>query len=159
MGQLGDNDIPSVSDPESLSRLLQQLGYDVSKPVQLDAAGLGVAAPSQHLVKDVRRLGVHVDAPGHLPIEVYYCQITSHTVKVRKAMAAAFKDKPAAGQLLILTTSTFEQLDFLLVEKTAAGGNVTVNYQQFSVERRRPTRVQIRAVDRLAVQTQKTLGQ
>lgn len=159
MGQITDNDIASVSDPESLGGLLQKLGYDVSQPVQFDATGLGMAAPSQHLVKDVRRLAVHVDAPGHLPIEVYYCQITKHTIEVRKALTAAFKDKPAAGQLLILTTSTFEQLDFLLVEKSAAAGKVTVTYQEFLVQRRRPARVKWRAVARLAVETQSPLGQ
>ncbi len=165
MAQVIEACIASVCDGESLRRLLEQLGYDVSKPLQLDAAGLGVAGPAQHLVKDVRRVAVFVDAPGRLPVEVYYCQIASHTVLVRKALTAAFKEKPAAGQLLILTTSRFDQLDFVQVMKSVVGagggggGTVAVDYKWFAVDRRRPTRVQMRAVNRLAVVGQSTFGQ
>jgi hypothetical protein len=54
-------------------------------------------------------------------LEVYCFETTAQTVELRKALAAAFRNKPA-NTLLIVATRDFDPLDLVLVERTVQAG-------------------------------------
>jgi hypothetical protein len=152
-GQITAADIQAVSDGAGVSQLLAKLGYDVSDPAEQTAAGLGVAERVQHLIRMARRLVGQRSAPGLPPaLEIYWFETTTLTADLRQAVVASFRNKPAQV-LLLMTTRDFIQLDFVLVQKSlavvASGGQVTVSHQLFSVDRRHPSRVHLRVVNRI----------
>lgn len=96
----------------------------------------------------------HRAAPGLPPaLEIYCFETTALTADLRQSVVAAFRNK-SAQVLLILATRDFRQLDFVLVQKSlavvAAGGQVSVSHQLFSVDRRHPSRVHLRVVNRMS---------
>src|SRR4051812_24059504 len=104
-GHVTAADIQAASDPEGVARLLARLGYDVSEPAEQTAVGLGVAERAQPLVRQVRRVVGLRAAPGLPPaLEVYWFEAEALTAELRQAAVAAFRNKPAYGYLLVLTT-------------------------------------------------------
>jgi hypothetical protein len=153
-GQITAADIQAVSDGAGVVQFLAKLGYDVSEPADQTAAGLGVAERTQHLVRTARRLVGQRPKPGLPPaLEVYWFETTVLTADLRQTLVAAFRNKPAQV-LLLVTTRDFGQIDFVLVQKSlavaTAGGQVSVSHQLFSVDRRHPSRVHMRVVNRMA---------
>jgi hypothetical protein len=153
-GQITTGDIQAVSDDAGVGQLLAKLGYDISDAADQTAAGLDIAERTQHLVRTARRLVGQRAAPGLPPaLEIYWFETTALTVDLRQSLVAAFRNKPSQV-LLLVTTRDFEQLDFVLVQKSlavvAAGGQVSVSHQLFSVDRRHPSRVHLRVVNRMA---------
>ena len=107
------------------------------------------------MVRQARRIAAQKAPGGPLPaLEVYWFEVTSLTAELRRSLASAFRNKPLLRYLLIVTTRDFGQLDFVLVEKSlaqaAAGVQVSVSHQLFSVDRRHPSRVHIRVINRFA---------
>lgn len=153
-GQITAADIQAISDCAEVARFLAKLGYDVSEPADQTSAGLGIAERTQHLVLTARRVVGHRAAPGLPPaLEIYCFETTVLTADLRQSVVAAFRNKPAQV-LLILATRDFRQLDFVLVQKSlavvATGGQVSVSHQLFSVDRRHPSRVHLRVVNRMS---------
>ena len=135
--------VQAASDRAGVQKLLASLGYDTSGPVEQTAAGLGVAERSQHLIRNVWRVAAERLGPGLPPaLEVYCFETTALTVDLRKALVAAFRNKPA-NALLIAATRDFDPLDFVLVEKAVqaggpGGARVAVSHRLMSVDRHHP---------------------
>src|SRR5208283_2416477 len=119
------------------------------------AASLGVAERSQHLIRNVCRIAAERLGPGLPPaLEVYCFETTALTVELRKALVAAFRNKPA-NALLIVATRDFDPLDFVLVEKDVpaggpGGARVAVSHRLMSVDRRNPSHVHLRVLERMS---------
>ena len=148
-------DVQAVGDVEGLTKLFEKLGYDTSAPTEQTAAALGVAEKGQAMVRQARRIVAHKAPAGPLPaLEIYWFEVTSLTAELRRMLASAFRNKPLLRYLLVLTERDFGQLDFVLVEKSiaeaAAGAQVAVTHQLFSVDRRHPSRVHLRVINRMA---------
>jgi hypothetical protein len=145
--------VQAASSREGIRQLLAQLGYDTSEPVQQTAAALGVAERAHHAVLQVWRLAAQRLAPGVPPaLEVYWFELKALTADLRRALVAAFRNKPG-NALLLLTTRDFDPLDFVLVEKADApsagpAGQVAVSFRFFSVARRHPSGVHLRVLGR-----------
>ena len=148
-GQIAAADVQATSDVAGVAQLLGKLGYDVSTPADQTAAGLGIAARVQHMIRTARRLTSPAQPPA---LEIYWFEVTALTADLRQAVVAAFRNKPAR-ELLIMTTRDFGQLDFVLVQKSlaqaATGDSVAISHQLFSVERRHPARVHLRVINRM----------
>ncbi len=145
-------DVQAASSRGGLQQLLARLGYDSRTPVEQTAVGLGFAERVQPLVLQAWRL-VQRNGLG-LPLEVYWFEVKTLTVDLRKALATAFRNKPV-NALLVLTTRDHNPLDFVLVEKalgatTGPGGQVTVSYRLFSVDRLRPSPMHLRVLGRMS---------
>ncbi len=147
-------DVQAASDRTGIQRLLGILGYDTSEAIEQTAASLGVAARFQRLVRSVHRLAAERLAPGLPPaLEVYCFETTAQTVELRKALATAFRNKPV-NVLLIVATRDFDPLDFVLVERAVqargpGGARVAVDHRLISIDRRHPSRVHRRVLDRM----------
>jgi hypothetical protein len=152
--ELDASDLQPVSSVDGLQKFIGRLGYDVSNPAELTAASLGIAERSQPSIRRARRLASQAIIPGGpAGFEIYAFETNARTVELRKALAAAFRNKPAKV-LLLMATRDYDPLDFVLVEKEAGatGGpvlNVRVSYQFLSVDRRNPSQVQLRVLDRM----------
>jgi hypothetical protein len=146
--------VQAASSREGIQKFLGQLGYDISEPVEQTPAGLGVAERAHHAVRQIWRLAAQRLNPGLPPaLEVYWFELRTLTADLRKALAAAFRNKPV-NVLLLLTTRDFDPLDFVLVERDAAasagpGGQVAVSARFFSVARRHPSGVHLRVLGRM----------
>jgi hypothetical protein len=147
--------VQAASDRAGVQQLLAALGYDTSEPSQQTAASLGVAERSQHLIRNVCRVAAERLSPGLPPaLEVYCFETTALTVELRKALVAAFRNKPA-NALLIAATRDFDPLDFVLVEKESqaggpGGARVAVSHRLVSVDRRHPSPVHLRVLERMS---------
>ena len=146
--------VQAASDRAGLQQLLATLGYDTSELTEQTAASLGVAERSQHLIRSVCRVAAERLSPGLPPaLEVYFFETTVLTVELRKALVAAFRNKPA-NALLIAATQDFDPLDFVLVEKEVqtggpGGARVAVSHRLMSVARRHPSPVHLRVLERM----------
>jgi hypothetical protein len=93
--------------------------------------------------------------PGLPPaLEIYCFETTALTVELRKALVAAFRNKPA-NALLIAATRDFDPLDFVLVERDVqaggpGGARVAVSHRLMSLDRRNPSRVHLRVLERMS---------
>src|SRR4051812_45909917 len=148
-------DVQAVGDVDGLTKLVGKLGYDTSAPTEQTGAALGVAEKGQAMVRQARRIVAQKAPAGPLPaLEIYWFEVTSLTAELRRMLASAFRNKPLLRYLLVLTERDFGQLDFVLVEKSlaeaATGAQVAVTHQLFSVDRRHPSRVHLRVINRLA---------
>ncbi len=147
--------VQAASDRAGVQQLLAALGYDTSEPSEQTAASLGVAERSQHLIRSVCRVAAERLSPGLPPaLEVYCFETTALTVELRKALVAAFRNKPA-NALLIAATRDFDPLDFVLVEKDVqaggpGGARVAVSHRLMSVDRRHPSGVHLRVLERMS---------
>ncbi len=147
--------VQAASDRAGIQQLLAALGYDTSEPTEQTAASLGVAERSQHLIRNVCRVAAERLSPGLPPaLEIYFFEVTALTVELRKALVAAFRNKPA-NVLLIVATRDFSPLDFVVVEKAVeaggpGGARVAVSHRLMSVDRHHPSPVHIRVLERMS---------
>lgn len=153
-GDMTTGDVQTASSPGGLQQFLARLGYNVSDPVDQTAASLGIAERVQHQILRARRVAAQREAPGVPPaLEVYAFEVIALTADLRKAVVSSFRDKPA-NVLLILTTRDYDPLDFVLAQKSlrqsrGPGGQVAVSHQLLSVDRRNPSRVHLRVLERM----------
>lgn len=154
MSELSRAHIQAISSADGVEQFLARIGYDVSNPADQTAAGLGIAERVHHAVQQVRRVASH--SLGHgLPagLEVYWFEAKALTADLRKAAAAAFRNKPACT-LLLMTTRDFASLDFVLVERALAessgpGSGIAVSHRLMSVDRHNPADIHLRALERM----------
>jgi hypothetical protein len=156
--------VQAASDRAGVQQLLAALGYDTSELSEQTAASLGVAERSQHLIRNVCRVAAERLSPGLPPaLEVYCFETTALTVELRKALVAAFRNKPA-NALLIAATRDFDPLDFVLVEKAVqaggpGGARVAVSHRLMSVDRHHPSGVHLRVLERMSRTATDPFGQ
>lgn len=128
------------------------LGYDTSGRIEQVPAALGITVES--IRRKIRRIERIADQElGAL--QVYLVELDSVTVAAIQALARAFRDR--AGNYLLVLTSDYEGLDFVLVEREAppapagiAVPRVRVRPRTLSINRRDPGPVALRVLRRFA---------
>ncbi len=114
-----------------------------------------VSEKFQPLIAQAWRVAAEAVSPGAPPaLAIYLFEVKALTAELRKALVAAFRNK-AANVLLILTTRDYDPLDFVLVEKEIAiggpaGVRTSVSHRLLSVDRRHPSRVHLRVLQRMS---------
>ena len=145
-------EIQGLSSAEAIAGFFAYLGYQTDCRIAQSAANLGITA--EGAVRPIRRIELLADQEGLL--QVYLLELRSVTVSHRRALARALRNR--AGNYLLVLTSDYERIDFVLLEKylpPASQNALSITTQQvgvdprlLTVDRRKPSRVQLRALRR-----------
>jgi len=146
-------DVQSLSNRDQVVALFAALGYQTDARLAQTPANIGVTADA--LTRQVTHLERIADHEGLL--QVYLVELTSVTVAATRGLASALRNR--AGNYLLVLTHDYERIDFVLVEKLAprAEPGQTIGQKQVSVrpriltvERRDPSKVDLRVLRRLS---------
>ena len=151
--ELSAHDVQDLSSTEGVAAFFAKLGYNTNNRTTQTAGNLGIIAEGTS--RPVKRIHQIADQEGLF--KVYLFELTSVTVAHTRALARAFRT--LSGNYLLVLTSDFDRLDFVLVERyVPVIGNGTSNIAQkqasvrprtLTVDRRNPNRVQLRVLRRL----------
>ncbi len=156
------SDIQELDSADAIAAFFAKLGYRTDVRVPQTPGNLGITADGT--VRPIKRVELIADQEGLL--QVYLFELTTVTVTHTRALARAFRNR--AGNYLLVLTSDYDRLDFVLVEKylptagpaTAIGqAQVGVRPRMLTVERRKPSRVDLRVLRRFTYTESDPLAQ
>ena len=145
------SEIQQLAGADAVAAFFARLGYRTDVRVPQTPGNLGITADGT--VRPIKRVELIADQEGLL--QVYLFELATVTVTHTRALARAFRNR--AGNYLLVLTSDYDRLDFVLVEKylptagpaTAIGqAQVGVRPRMLTVERRKPGRVELRVLRR-----------
>lgn len=150
--ELGLSDIQSLSNADEITAFFARLGYNTDPRISQTPANLGITA--EGTARPIKKIELIADQESLF--QVYLFELTSVTIAHTRALARTFRNR--AGNYLLVLTSDYERLDFVLLEKyvpaesngssTIAQRQVGVRPRVLTVERRKPTRLQLRVLRR-----------
>jgi len=108
---ISSNDIRDLSNRDQIAAFFARLGYDTNKRIEQTPGNLGILADG--IVRPIKKVELIASQDGYL--EVYLFELSSVTVTHTKALARSFRNR--SGNYLLVLTSDYERLDFVLVEK------------------------------------------
>ena len=146
-------DLQGVSNRDQVAALFAALGYQTDARLTQSPANLGITA--DWLVRQI----THVErvADQEALLQVYLIELSSVTLAATRGLASALRNR--AGNYLLVLTHDYERIDFVLLEKVApraepgqtiAQKQVAVRPRILTVERRNPTKVDLRVLRRLS---------
>jgi len=148
-------DIQELSNADAVISLFTALGYSTDQRIKLTPEAMGFSGPLAREVVRIERIADQEQGG----LQIYLVELKHVTVVLTQALTRAFKDRGGLF-LLVLTTPTYEQLDFVLLQpikpekKEAASGinkpQAIVRPRVLSVERRNPDRVSLRVLRRFS---------
>jgi hypothetical protein len=149
--QLGHADIQALSSADAVAAFFERLGYNTNVRASQTPANLGITADST--LRPIKKIELLADQEGLL--QVYLFELRSVTVAHTRAVANAFRLLAVTYPLLVVT-SDYERLDFVLLEREhpAAPGSgigapqVKVRPRTLTVERLKPQRLHLRILRR-----------
>ena len=150
--ELRPHDVQAIHNADAVAAFFASLGYNTEARTPQTPANLGIAAEgTARLIKKVELIADHEGL-----FQVYLFELTSVTVAHTRALARAFRNR--VGNYLLVLTSDYERLDFVLLEKylpiDATNGSglsqkqVGVRPRVLIVERRKPNRIHLRVLRR-----------
>jgi hypothetical protein len=143
-------DIQSVSNADALAAFFSKLHYDTSIRTVQTPANLSL---SESVAHPITRIELIAGEPNRL--QVYLFELKSVTVAEIRALARPFRT--FGGRFLLVLTADYEQLNFVLLDPevpaaTNGGGlgtpQVSLNPRRLSLDRRKPTVVDLRVLRR-----------
>ena len=156
-------DIQSLSSADGFAAFFARLGYNTDARTAQTAGNLGITADST--VRPIKKIELIADQEGLL--QVYLFELQSVTVAHTRALARAFRNR--AGNYLLILTSDYDRLDFVLLEKylpvdsTDSSGlgqkQVGIRPRILTVERLKPGTVHLRVLRRLTWTESDPFGQ
>lgn len=147
-----DRDLQGISNAEAVAGLFASLGYNTNARTVQTPGNLGITADSA--LRPITRIELIADQDGLF--QVYLFELTSVTVAHTRALARAFRNR--AGNFLLVLTSDYERLDFVLIERflPPLSGDAGIGDRQvgirprtLTVARRNPGRRALRVLKRL----------
>lgn len=146
-------DIQSLSNREDLCNFFSRIGYNTEARIVQAPANLGITADS--IARQIKRIERIADQDNYL--QVYLFEVNSVTIALTHSLARTFRD--FRGHFLLAITSDYERIDFVLAETYIPAGNgeagipsptkkLAVRPRILTVERHKPTRVQLRVLNR-----------
>ena len=139
-----------LANADGVAAFFLSLGYNVDMRVEQTPSALGISADS--LLRQI----THIEriASQNDELQVYLFEMKSMRVADRQGLARAFKN--VAGQFLLVITSDYDSLDFVLMERQLPGTNggpmsrkqVTVRPRVLTVDRHNPGPVELRVLRR-----------
>lgn len=149
---LSERDVQALSSGDAIAAFFARLGYDSNVRTVQTPGNLGIG--TEGTLRPIKRIELISDREGLF--QVYLFELASVTVSHTRALARAFRNR--AGNFLLVLTSDYEQLDFVLLERflppAAPGGTigerqVGIRPRTLTVERRNPDRRTLRVLKRL----------
>jgi hypothetical protein len=156
------SEVQQLAGADAVAAFFAKLGYRTDVRVSQTPGNLGITADGT--VRPIKRVELIADQEGLL--QVYLFELATVTVTHTRALARAFRNR--AGNYLLVLTSDYDRLDFVLVEKylpaagpaTAIGqAQVGVRPRMLTVERRKPGRVELRVLRRFTYTESDPLAQ
>ena len=152
-------DVAGVASVDALAAFLQRLGYDTAKRTSLTAEAIGIS-DGDGTFRSLELLSE--DPEGFL--RVIFAQVRSVTAKARNDLVRAL-GRFSQDHLIILT-SDFQLLEFVLIDKVKRhqhGPIAVAAYKPvpkvYSVQRKAPTRLDLRVLRRLTFTQRDALDQ
>ena len=108
--ELSPQDIQSISSPDAVAAFFAKLGYDTTARTNQTVANLAIPEAAARPIKRIELI-----ADRQKLLQVYLFELTSVTVAEIKALARAFRNR--AGQFLLVLTSDYEFLEFVLLDR------------------------------------------
>ena len=148
---LKSEDIQSLASRDAVVQFFAALGYNTETRIAQSAANLGIGTES--VVREIKHIEQIASQDGLL--HVFLFELASVTVVLTNALVRSFRNKQ--GEYLLVLTNDYERIDFVLVERsiplteaaTSIGEkHVSVKPRVLTVERRKPTRRQLRVLRR-----------
>ncbi len=144
------HDIQDLSGADAVSALFARLGYDTDVRTPQVPGNLGITA--EGTTKRIKR--IELIASQENLLQVYLFEVVSVTMGITRDLSRAFRN--LQGNFLLVLTSDYEYIDFVLVDKSAPKSNgggigqaqVRVRPRSVTVERRKPGTVQLRVLRR-----------
>jgi len=156
-------DIQAVSGADAIAAFFARLAYNTDARATQTAGNLGITADST--VRPIKKIELIADQEGLL--QVYLFELQSVTVAHTRALARAFRNR--AGNYLLILTSDYDRLDFVLLEKylpvDGADGSsfgqrqVGIRPRILTIERLKPGPVHLRVLRRLTWTESDPFGQ
>jgi hypothetical protein len=149
---LTGNDIQSLANADALAAFFARLGYSTDKRTVQTPGNLGITADST--LRPIERIELLADQEGLF--QVYLFELKSVTVSHTRSLARAFRNR--AGNFLLVLTSDYDRLDFVLLERflppSSDGGTigdrqVGIRPRTLTLARRKPERRELRVLKRL----------
>lgn len=144
-------DVAGLASADALAGLFTRLGYDSSTRTVQTPANLGSTA--EGTVRQIGRIEQLASCDGDL--HVFLFEVESLNQALTRALVRRLKD--LAGDYLLTLTDGWDRLDFVLVEREVAGRPsaigvtpVSVVARVLSVERRKPSAVDLRVLRRFS---------
>lgn len=148
---LAERDVQALSSADALTAFLARLGYNTNARTVQTPGNLGITA--EGTLRPIRRIELIADQEELF--QVYLFELASVTVGHTRALARAFRNR--AGNFLLVLTSDYERLDFVLLERflpPVADGSISerqvgIRPRALTLERRKPGRRELRVLKRL----------
>ena len=150
--ELTSKDVQDLAGTDAVAAFFAKLGYNTDARTEQTAANLGITADGTK--RPINRIELLANQESLL--QVYLFEVKSVTVTHIRALARTFRNR--AGNYLLVLTSDYERLDFVLIDKelpTAAGPSkgiaqkqVVVRPRMLTVQRRNPDRMHLRVLRR-----------
>jgi type I restriction-modification system DNA methylase subunit len=144
--------VGQLENADAVIRFFAQLRYAVDAATEIPHQALGLEGDDVRL--DVRRLWRIGSDPDMGDIVLYLMEVRSVTVALVQRVARRFHER--SEQPLLVLTSDYETLDFVLIDRSAESSNqpgkpfkFVVRPRQITVTRRKPTPVNLRVLRRL----------
>lgn len=149
---LTERDIQALSSADAVAAFFARLGYDTNTRTLQTPGNLGIG--TEGILRPIKRIELIADREGLF--QVYLFELKSVTVTHTRDLARAFRNR--AGNFLLVLTSDYEHLDFVLLERflppaapdgTIGERQVGIRPRALTVERLRPGRRAVRVLKRL----------
>lgn len=150
--ELTFHEIQELSSADAISGFLARLGYRTDVRTIQSPANLGITADGT--LRPIKNVELLADQEGLF--QVYLFELTSVTVSHTRSLCRAFRNR--AGNFLLVLTSDYERLDFVLLEKYIPPGSkstktislsqVNVRPRTLTVSRKKPETVHLRVLRR-----------
>ena len=148
---LRPSDIQALSNKDGLAAFWGSLGYSIDARLEQTPQAMGIIGDSlQRQIRHIERIADQENGT----LQVYLVELQSVTQANLQGIARAFRNR--VGQFLLVLTSEYEDLDFVLLERvlpaTAEQGlgtrQVSILPRALSVNRRNPGTVELRVLRR-----------
>ncbi len=148
---LKPSDVQSLSSREGIAAFLGDLGYRLDARLTQTPQAMGITSESlQGQILHIERLADHENGT----LQVYLVELRSVTQANLQGLARALRNR--AGQYLLVLTSDYEELDFVLLERVLPGSieqglgmrQVGIRPRTLTVNRRNPGPVALRVLRR-----------
>ena len=144
-------DLQQLGTADAVAAFFARLGYQTNARTPQPPANLGITA--EGTVRSLRRVELIADNEG---LQVYLFEVSSVTLSLTRALARTFRNR--AGNYLLVLTSDYEQIDFVLLERYLSSmshdalgigtPHAGIRPRVLTVERRNPSRASLRALRR-----------
>lgn len=151
--ELGLHDIQEINSADALAAFFTRLGYNTAPRISQPPGNLGITA--EGTTRTIKKIELIADQENLF--QVYLFELTSVTVSHTRALSRAFRN--LAGNYLLILTSDYEFLDFVLLDKDLPSPSegrpplalkqVSIRPRTLTIERRKPGRIQLRVLRRL----------